>query len=113
MSQPISLQQAIDMTKKFRDLKDAIVNPSYAGILSTCETFDRKDVDNILAQSGCVQLRVYFGIGADLKLRAILVGVNNKDEDILPTPVNAASGVITDEGALCPPICPPSSPLNS
>ncbi len=59
-------------------------------------------------------------MSVDLKVHAIIVGVNANNEDILPqatasTSANATSGDdddIIEAGVICPPICPPPSPLN-
>jgi hypothetical protein len=117
MNNVISLQQAIDMTTLFRDQKDKLVHPDLIGkdILATCETFDRAAFDQVLSQTGCLKLRIYSGLTPGLQLRTIIVGVNDKDEDMLPAADVSVSGkgdIIIEEGTVCPPVCPPPSPLN-
>jgi hypothetical protein len=118
MNHAISLPQAIEMTTAFRNQKDKILNPALAGknILPTCETFDRAIIDTLLAQPGCVRIRIYYGLQKDLSLHAILVGVNEKDEDMLPSGDSGEGdeegGSIAEESIPCPPTCPPPSPLN-
>jgi hypothetical protein len=110
MSKLIPLQQAVEMTTRYRQEKENILDPSNRnkGILSLSETFDRADFDTILAQKGCVSLRIYYGMDDSLTMTAIIVGVNDKNEDILP----AGQESITEETVKCPPYCPPGSPLN-
>lgn len=45
--------------------------------------FSKEYVQTIFAQSGCEYLRVYFGVGEDNKITAILVGSDENDYDIL------------------------------
>lgn len=117
MINQISLQQAIDMTTLFREQKAGITNPDLAGkdVLPYCETFDRAAFDALLSETGCVKVRIYSGLTPGLQLRAIIVGVNDKDEDILPllsAPLDGTGDIIIEEGQPCPPYCPPPSPLN-
>jgi hypothetical protein len=111
MSKQIPLQQAVEMTTRYRQEKENILDAPNRnkGILPLSETFDRSDFDIILAQKGCVALRIYYGMDDSLTLTAIIVGVNDKNEDILPA--DQENG-ITEEGVKCPPYCPPGSPLN-
>ena len=109
----ISLDQARTMTARFRAQKENILDPAYRDqdILSICETFNRDIFDAILAENGCVAMRVYFGMDPDLKVKVILVGVNDKNEDILPSQDNGAAddddpANIGQEGAPCPDFCP-------
>lgn len=119
MNNSISLQQAVDMTTRYRQEKDNIVNPNLIGqnIIPVCETFDREIFDAILEETGCVKMRIYSGLNPQLQLRAIIVGVNDKDEDILPSSASSLSTdgdpvYIGEEGQVCPPTCPPPSHLN-
>ena len=107
----ISLQNAIDMTTRFRTEKENILIQSLRGqnILPICESFDRSAFDTLLAQSGCEAIRVYFSMDSSLKVKVVIVGVDGNKADILP----ASNEKIVEEGQRCPDICPPSSPLNS
>ena len=113
----ITLAQAKEMTALYRAEKDNILDPQYRGqdILSICETFNRDIFDVILAETDCVGLRIYFGMKPDLKVKTILVGVNSKGEDILPTATKIAltegddgdgDGNLGQDGQPCPPWCP-------
>jgi hypothetical protein len=118
MNNLIPLSQATEMTARYRAEKENILAESYKGknLLSICETFDRAAFDQTLALPDCVKLRIYYGMDTTLKVHAIVVGVNSKDEDILPTPGATTrllgDGDVIEEGQLCPPACPPPSALN-
>lgn len=115
----ITLQQAIQMTSGYRSKKEKILAGEYKNknILPVCETFGRTAFDTVLAQQGCVGLRVYFGMDESNKVKAIIVGVNSKNEDILPSgtqvKLSAEGDTIIEDGVRCPEYCPPTSPLNS
>ncbi|HMJ46017.1 MAG TPA: hypothetical protein VK498_01720 [Ferruginibacter sp.] len=117
MSHSISLKTAKEMTSLFRKQKETILDPVYQGqnIIPQCESFDAEIFKTLLEVPACVGVRIYYGMSDDLKLHAIIVGVNDKDEDILPAEVRSLveEPPIIEEGVRCPPNCPPSSPLNS
>lgn len=119
MNNLIPLSKARQMIERYRSEKENILAEPYKhqNLLSTCETFDRAAFDKTLALPGCAKLRVYYGMDNDLKIHAIIVGVNSGDEDILPavdtTNMLFDEGDVIEEGQLCPPACPPPSDLNS
>lgn len=114
----ISLAKAKEMTALFRAEKENILAPEFKGkdILCICETFNREAFDALLAENGCVGLRIYFGMTDELKVRVIAVGVNANNEDILPSQGNAPEtgdedqNFIVELGLPCPPWCPPPPP---
>lgn len=113
MNNVISLEQAIEMTTRFREQNGAGGKMS----IPNCETFDRAAFDQILSQTGCVKMRIYSGLDADMGYRAIIVGVNEKDEDMLPSSTTSTISteedpIIIEDGLTCPPYCPPPSHLN-
>lgn len=110
----ISLSTAQAMTARFRAEKENILLPAYRGqnILSICETFNRSPFDSVLAEEGCVGLRIYFGMEEDLKIKVIIVGVDADNKDILPasarqqrTQDDPDTGII-ELGRPCPDFCP-------
>ena len=113
----ISLAKAIEMTTRYRDTKAAVIAPPYpADILPICDTFKKSAVATLLAKPECAAIRLYYGMNEDYVLCPILVAVNEIGEDILPA-VSTLDGEdpgedIADDTIKCPPICPPSSPLN-
>jgi hypothetical protein len=113
MSQFISLEDAVDMTTLYRQDKETILSSTYQNhnILPKCETFERDYFDDVLAQSGCVGIRIYYGMDENNKVHAIVVGVNGDDEDIIFP--NTDNSLIIEEAKRCPDDCPPSSDLNS
>ena len=120
MSQFISLELAADMTTRFRNNRNTILQSSYQNqnILCICETFDRSAFDTILAQTGCASVRIYYGMDENLKVHAIIVAADEEGHDILPgstanfiDPEEDES--IIETGVRCPESCPPESDLNS
>jgi len=117
MSHQISLQQAIDLTTRYRKEKDQILKPEYAGknLLALSETYDRSAFEELLKQEGCVKIRAYFGMDENKNIKLLFVGANDKNEDMLPSDMQATAGggaSIQDIGQRCPPLCPPPGPLN-
>lgn len=114
----ISLPVAVEMTSRFRTERENILVPELRGLglLPVCETFDRAEIDGLLAQAGCAKLRIYYGMYADKSVHAVLVGVDADDADILPAAgavaANTDEGEIINDGWRCPPTCPPASVLN-
>jgi hypothetical protein len=130
VSHRIPLDKAVKMTRLYRQQKDLVIKEEFKGknILSVSETFNREAFDRLLAQKECVGVRIYYSMDETLKMHAIIVGVNEKNEDMLPkVPLSGEGQVLSsspeaaltdeseviEEGALCPPACAPSSPLNS
>ncbi|RYY98460.1 MAG: hypothetical protein EOO11_08025 [Chitinophagaceae bacterium] len=113
MNHEISLDDAIDLTKRFRTLRPTVLNPEYANtdILPTCETFDLETVNALLQNDQCRGLRIYYGMSDDLKVHAVLVGVGENNEDLLPG--STEQYLILENADRCPTICPPASALNS
>ena len=116
----ITLQTGIDMTTLYRQERENILAAAYKNqnILPLSETFDRAAIDAILGQTGCTGFRIYYGMTEDLLVHAILVGVNENNEDILPSSKNVLSDsattdeAILEQGVRCPEDCAPPSPLN-
>ncbi|HEX6915655.1 MAG TPA: hypothetical protein VF145_10465, partial [Chitinophagaceae bacterium] len=112
MTHEINLETAMAMTRRFRSNLGAIVNPEHPGsILPYCETFNKEDVLRLLDQPGCSSIRIYRGADDEMNIHSILVGVNDKGEDMLPPAYG--DGVILEDGLRCPEQCPPPSSLNS
>ena len=106
----ITLQQAVNMTTRYRANKPANV--------PVCETFDIAAVSQLAAVTGCTSMRIYYGMKENMEIDAILVAVNADGEDILPSQTGIAAAetgdpLILEDGYRCPPDCPPKSALNS
>ena len=114
----ISLTKAKEMTARYRQNRNSIINPSYSDqdIIPICDKFDRNIFDKLLSKPGCSAIRLYYGMDESLKIHPIVVAVNEKDEDILPNESNLETDDIGDDigddTLRCPPYCPPPSPLN-
>ncbi|MEN9302979.1 MAG: hypothetical protein RL264_1408 [Bacteroidota bacterium] len=93
----ITLQEGSDMTAEFRK---NFPNATKA-VYYTADVYQ-----DILAQAGCVGIRIYNAINEDNKLTNVLVGVDRFGNDLY-------LGKIYDFAALCPPSCPVNNPLNS
>jgi hypothetical protein len=118
MNHFIPLEEAVNMTTRFRQHHDELLKEEYKGrnILCKSETFDKEAIAALLVNTDCTRIRIYYGMDEEMKVHAILVGVNASDEDILdPLPSILPSGeaVIVETGVRCPDYCPPDSPLNS
>ncbi len=105
----IDLPTAVALTKRYRENKDQMVTPDYAGSLHISETFDAAAIRAILDQPGCVEFRAYWGMKEDKSVCLVFVGVNESGEDI----VGVASDIIVELGKECPPYCSTKSPLNN
>lgn len=117
MEHSITLQAAVEMTGRFRNYREIILDPLYQGqaILPLAESFNRYDIDVVLAQPGCTALRVYYGMDADYTVHAILVGVDQNNQNLLPAggglTATAEADPILEKGTRCPDICDETSPL--
>ena len=56
----ISLEKAVEMTKRYRQNREAVTNPTYAGkdILTLSEKFDKSVFEILLAKPGCTGIRI-------------------------------------------------------
>jgi hypothetical protein len=114
MSHFITLLEAKTLTADHRANREKVLDAQYQGIdmLPLCETFNRADIDLILGQSGCESLRIYYGMDTNMKIHAVIVGVNGQNEDMIPTNENTANEQIAEKSIRCPTSCPPASALN-
>lgn len=93
-SHRIALDEAAAQARRFRE-------GQHKGGL-----FLRKELDDLLAQSGCAGLRFYYGRKADGQDSLILVGVDKEGNDLV-------QGVVMEESFPCPPLCGDGNSLNS
>lgn len=93
----ITLAEAVEWTTEYR-------NSVPAG--STLGHFYGKNkLMEILQQTDCVGIRIYFGTEPDGTESLVLVGATANEEDIY-------DGIIIDRSTRCPPNCGSKSPLN-
>jgi hypothetical protein len=113
----ISLTTAAEKTARFRTYCEEILKEEYQGqnLLPMSETYDRGVFDTLLAKTEATAVRIYYGMDESLKIHAIIVAVNENNEDILPgASLTAVEGEeIINSGVRCPELCPATSPLNS
>ncbi len=99
----IDLSTARTWAKNFRD-----ANPGPMVVKS--HYYGRDTLDQILAQPGCTGIRVYYAINDNRERDLLVVGVDNKGNNMLPASAGLAPGdmSIMDNSYPCPPICPPN-----
>lgn len=110
----ISLESAIRMTTLYRTRRE-LLQAELEGklVLPISETFNRKAFDDLLAQPGCMGVRMYLALDDAYQLRTLFVAVREDETEILPASITEASGEIIEVGKICPPDCTTSSPLSS
>ena len=92
----ITLAEAVALTKRARDAK---IGTEKSG------AFHKDQVLKLLAQTGCVALRIHYGRKADGSPALVLTGMDASDNDL--------TGEILEEHFPCPPWCGAASSLNS
>ena len=122
MNHFINLQMASAMATMYRANRELVLAAPYQNqnVLPICETFDRDAIDQLLDQTDCQALRIYYGMNEDFTVHAIVVGVDSNGADILPSGGSVTlsaseteEDLIAENGARCPDVCPPTSPLNT
>lgn len=94
----ISLVAAAALTKRYRD--EAGKGKERAG------AFHADQVRELLAEKGCVAVRIYYGKHEDGRDALILVGLDGNDKEL-------TSNTLLQFHFPCPPYCEDGSPLNS
>ncbi len=93
----ISLDAAAAMTRRYREAAGADAQRA--------TMFPRQVFDVLLAQPGCVVIRMYYGQTEGGGRELVLVGVDSTGNDM-------TSAALFDYGLPCPPYCGGDSPLN-
>ena len=96
MSEFISLDDAKSMTHRYQDSVPE-------GTTISCEV-DKSQLIAMLNQEDCQGLRIYFALNEEERLTTVLVGSDSSGSDMV-------TGLIVNQPSLCPPKCPPASPL--
>lgn len=94
----ITLQEASEWTANYR-------NSVPAGTV-IAHYFGKTAIQNILDQSGCVGIRIYYAINDLGEKQLVVVGVNADENDLY-------QGLLADKSRPCPNYCSASNPLNS
>jgi hypothetical protein len=92
---PISPEQAGEWTQNWRNNNARAKKAVF---------FGRAQIENLLSQTGCMGIRMYFATNNSGEQTLVLVGANNKEDDM--------SELVIDSGILCPPRCGVSNALN-
>ena len=92
----ISLTEAAALTKRHRDAK---ISTEKSG------AFHKDQVLELLAQKGCVGLRIHYGRNADGTPALVLTGIDATDSDLTDD--------ILEKHFPCPPMCGAANALNS
>jgi hypothetical protein len=94
----ITLAEAAELTANYR----ATISPGdQLGLF-----VGRNHLLAILNQSGCMGVRMYYGINKDGEKQLVLVGATSNENDM-------EKGTIVDHLLPCPTNCSSSNPLNS
>jgi ABC-type dipeptide/oligopeptide/nickel transport system permease subunit len=89
-NQSISFQEAKGLLKTYERIvaSDAVI----------AQYFGKEIVDKILAQPGCVGVRMYYGKHANGKPGVLIIGVDKYGKDMV-------TGVLAGPTMVCPPYC--------
>ncbi|MFN0180520.1 MAG: hypothetical protein ACKVZ0_17100 [Gemmatimonadales bacterium] len=93
----VTIAAAAESTKRYRDQAEPTA--------SRATLFHRAAVDAVLAQTGCVAVRLYYGRGVAGEAELVMVGVDGNGNDL-------TGGAIMDIIFPCPPYCGIANPLN-
>lgn len=95
----ITLSEGADFTQAYRDDVGDTQNKAYF--------FGKNKLTDILNQSDCMGIRIYFGLDKDTgKYNLVLVGALANENDM-------TTGYILDGGIPCPTCCGNTNSLNS
>jgi len=109
MKNTISYETAKSYIERFRNNRNNTEVPEFKGSLSLSETFEVEAFRALVAQPGCVGVRIYYGMKEDLKICAVIVGVNAENQDMVGAARSGENDIIIEDSQLCPPICSPIS----
>ena len=93
----IGLEAAAALTRRYREgiTDDGVKAGAFHG----------DQVQALLAQAGCVALRIYYGKNENGSNTLVLVGMDANDKEL--------TGMLLEFIVPCPPFCTDASPLNS
>lgn len=93
----ITLAEAADWTRTYR-----VENPG----ATKGHFYGKTAIQNILNQTGCVGIRIYYAIDNNGAKQLIIVGANSVENDLY-------NGLLAERSVTCPPRCGVNNPLNS
>lgn len=94
----ITLTEAAEMTKNYRDTINTGDTIAHA--------FGAQAIQAILDQTGCVGIRIYYGLDENGAQQLVLVGVDSSENDLY-------QGLLAERAKKCPQSCSVANPLNS
>lgn len=95
----ISLNDASEMTARYRNNKSAD-QPNIG------EYFGGDAIKAILAQAGCVGIRIYFALDENMSQKVVLVGADANGNDL-------HQGILAERGLTDPPYSSSANSLNT
>jgi hypothetical protein len=98
--QQITFEEGGEMTANYRE--------TISGEGTIAQYFSKDSINALLSQTGCVGIRVYYGISKDGQSQLILVGVDTNEDDIIGN-----DKVCIDRGIKDPPNSSAPNILNS
>ncbi len=117
----ISPEQAADLTSRFDRTRGSWSKRS----MPVSEAFNKRQVDSLLNQQGCVGIRIRYGMDDQGQVRMVLYGINEQGKDIAELGWNEPktglaqnrkqkgsdqqffdSPIILENGQRCPQYCP-------
>jgi hypothetical protein len=93
----ITLNEAAELTANYRNSHPRAIQGEY---------FSKKAIKDILDQSNCVGIRIYFGEDKAHVPHFVITGVDSDENDLY-------TGLLAEKGWKCPPHCGGINPLNS
>ena len=96
-SHDISLQDAAQLTKNYRDAHPGAV---------IAQRFEKSAIADIINQEGCVSIRIYYAQTSGGAPQLVITGVDCNNNDMY-------TGKLVEYGHPCPSDCSSSNPLNS
>lgn len=95
----ISFNSAGELTKRYRANNPDEIKGEY---------FSKKAINQLLNQTNCVGIRIYFGNDTSNNLNLVIVGVNSEEDDLV-----GATNLCMEFGIPCPDNCSTDNMLNS
>lgn len=82
----IKNERALQLISNFKSNKEAILNGRYsnnAKVLFDHETFNLRDISELLKTKGCIGLRINMGMDENNQVRLVLIGVDKDGREIV------------------------------
>lgn len=119
----ISINEARELINRYQDNRTGIIKGDFENNdpFTNCQTFNTGAISDLLAQTGCIGLRSYFGMYSEEatgdkqgKIVLVLCGVDEDGNDLNLALTSTATGqVILEDAQICPTLCPAASQINN